>query len=427
MSDSSVDSPYCDPSAELDISNLISKLNISSKENQTSKVVNTISDRSVNNINMAPPIFDVKNLCIVPIFDGNPNNLYEFLNVSTTLLTHYFDVTPANIGCIQNKLLLHGILSKLTGRAKEVISVYGCSDWESIKNTLIQHFGDQRDENALTRDLVNLRQNPNEAPLQFYEKCMGILNTICNYIDLHNDQTDVISSKKDFFRQQTLTTFLAGLKEPLGSTIRAMRPTSLATAMQYIQEENNIRYLQKIHNAQIPAVIKKPIPIQRYPSHQITPPQFQRFPMWQTYQPPQSFPRGPVNLPPRTNLPPQRFFTNQQVFGKQQNAWAPKNHPGPSHQPKPTPMSISTRNTVPANQYRNQNHFKPNPHQKPTFTSEELFNLEQYEQNYIDPYQNNYNYYSEDYPVASIEEETEEFECAQEQNFQDEETPQEDT
>ncbi|KAG5866557.1 hypothetical protein JTB14_013827 [Gonioctena quinquepunctata] len=90
---------------------------------------------------------------------------------------------------------------------------------------------------------------------------MELLNTICNYIDLHHDDAAVKRSKKEFFQQQTLTTFLAGLKEPLGATIRAMRPPNLSSAIQYIQEENNIRYLQRNHGPpQIQTANRNPMP-----------------------------------------------------------------------------------------------------------------------------------------------------------------------
>ncbi|KAG5860957.1 hypothetical protein JTB14_011866 [Gonioctena quinquepunctata] len=90
---------------------------------------------------------------------------------------------------------------------------------------------------------------------------MGLLNTICYYIDLDHDDAASKRSKKEFFQQQTLTTFLAGLKEPLGATIRAMRPPNLSSAIQYIQEENNIRYLQRNHGPpQIQTANRNPMP-----------------------------------------------------------------------------------------------------------------------------------------------------------------------
>lgn len=374
-----------------------------------------------------PPIphFDVKNLNIVPTFDGTPSELSQFLTVSAVLLNHYYNQQDA--GCIQNKLLLHGLLGKLIGRAKEVVSVHGYDTWEDVKNTLIQHFGDQRNENSLTRDLVNLRQHPNEAPLHFYEKCMNILSTITNYIDLHTPDEPIRRSKKEFFQQQTLTTFLAGLREPLGSTIRAMRPQTLAKAMQYIQEENNIRYLQgNSHN--LPTTSKKQNPSHAHAFQQRPPQQSHHQQSWNSMRPttgpyPNQFPQGPVQVTPRQNQPQQRFFSNKQVFGAQQNVWKPKtNGPGPSQQPKTMPMSTSTRNSGPPTQMRKTttNFFKQNPQQRPTFVSEELFNIEQDNT----PYENQpYNNYYEEYSNADCDltEETEEYEFATEEqsvNFQ---------
>ncbi|KAJ8961596.1 hypothetical protein NQ317_003912 [Molorchus minor] len=127
-------------------------------------------------------------------------------------------------------------------------------------------------------------------------------------------------SMKPILMQQALVTFLAGLKEPLGSTIRAMRPDSLATAIQYIVEENNI---------------------------------------------------SPVgnNFQLRTNNQPPRFLTNQQVFGSPKNVWKPGQYK--QTQPKPTPMSISTRFT--ANRPQQS---QPGPSTSRNLISEELFNIE---------------------------------------------------
>jgi Retrotransposon gag protein len=447
MSDSSVSSPLDDPSAELDLSNnpeidpsedttsddlnnLFNNFLIETRLAQTDSNTNNLEPISNSNLannsnpsrpiirpprfhlNMAPPEFDLKNLCILPTFDGNPNDLHNFLTIANTLLTHYFDRIPANVGCLQNVLLLHGITSKLVGRAKEVVSIYGVGTWDDLKDILTRHFGDQRDENSLTRDLVNSRQLPNESPLQFYEKCMGLLNTLCNFVDLHENIDLIKRSKKDFFKQQTLTTFLAGLKEPLGSTIRAMRPQNLADAIKYIQEENNIRYLQRT-SLNTMSVPKKTQPFQ---APQFQPPQFSSFstpPRFQIQQPfrQQSlqFPTGPVQITPRP-APPQRYFTNQQVFGKPktQNVWAPKNNQASTSQPKPTPMSTTSRNTFQPKQPVNWKTY-----QRPQVVFEELHNLE--ENQFFPDYCEEQNY-PENYEESYIQEEPEY--TQEDQNFQ---------
>lgn len=186
-------------------------------------------------------------LGMIPKFDGNPADLNRFIESSETLLTYMFD--PSQTRNFRNIIISNGILNKLEGEAKSIINIYGSRSWLEVKETLIANFGDQRDESSLTRDLVNLKQNHNEKPQDFYKRCIELLNIISNYINLHTKTTE-LDSKKTFYQQQTLKSFLAGLREPLGSTIRAMRPGTLATAIQYIQEEQNIQYLQKTHITQ---------------------------------------------------------------------------------------------------------------------------------------------------------------------------------
>lgn len=186
-------------------------------------------------------LFDLA-LKIVPEFDGNLNSLHRFLNAAEKVVNQFYD--QENDNNFQNSVVINGIIAKLKGKALEIIDVTAVTTWPRIKEVLIQNFSDQRDENSLNRDLVNLYQG-NESPQQFYDRCINLLTTLINYINIHNDDEQLISCKRDFFTAQALKTFLAGLKEPLGSTIRAMRPKSLPEALQYIKEEHNILYLQR--------------------------------------------------------------------------------------------------------------------------------------------------------------------------------------
>lgn len=184
-------------------------------------------------------------LMIIPKYDGNPNQLHRFIETSETILTQFYDRTTPD--CFNNSIILHNILNKLEGKAEEIVNINGVSSWDHIKTVLLKNFGDQRDENSLNRDLVNMKQE-NESAHEYYNRCMNILNTIINYVNLHETVEAVKDCKRSFFQAQTLKTFLAGLKEPFGTTIRAMRPVDLPTALNFIKEEENIRYVQKSNN-----------------------------------------------------------------------------------------------------------------------------------------------------------------------------------
>lgn len=195
---------------------------------------NQTESNSLNSIKTA--------LLIIPKYDGNPNQLNRFIESCECILTQYYN--PVDATCFNNIILLHSILNRLEGKAEEIVNINGVSSWLEMKQVLLKNFGDQRDENCLTRDLVNMKQEQ-ESPQDFYNRCMHTLNTIINYVSLHETDKQIITCKRSFFQSQTLKTFLAGLKEPLGTTIRAMRPEDMPTALNYIKEEENIKYAQK--------------------------------------------------------------------------------------------------------------------------------------------------------------------------------------
>ncbi|XP_071052902.1 uncharacterized protein [Onthophagus taurus] len=168
----------------------------------------------------------------VPQFAGNPNELIRYIQTCQSLITAFYDVSKPND--FQNIYLLHSLIGKLTGNARLVVNIQNVSTWESLKITLQRNFVDQRDEACLNTDLVMLRQNSNEQPHQFYDRCLHILNLICSYVDMHEHTEPANALKRNLYNKLTLKTFLSGLKEPLGTTIRCMRPTNLNEALQFI-------------------------------------------------------------------------------------------------------------------------------------------------------------------------------------------------
>lgn len=363
-----------DDDSGLDLVNLINNLKIDENlSDNTMSFNNSVNSNSAAGAT-AVPALDIKNLSMVPNFDGNPTRLTRFINASESILNRYFDTNDLNN--FQNTIIMNSLLNKLEGRAEEVVAIYGSNSWNDIKSALIKNFGDQRDENCLNQDLVNLKQKHNEMPSQFYERVLHLLNTICNYVDLHSSVTER-QSKRDFFKKQALKTFLAGLKDPLGPIIRAMRPTSLTEAMQFITEEDNIRYYQRSNHGNFEtgkqsiqtSVVKNSVtPLQKF-ERTSNRPQFQS-----QYRPPQ-FQSNPIHIQRQTNPPPQRFPTNSQVFGKPINVWKP--NPNAVPQPKPTPMSITSRNTTQSQTRPPFQNYHQNYGQRPKTNNHELFNTEQ--------------------------------------------------
>lgn len=350
-------------------------------------------------LSVTQPNIEIRPLDLIPDFDGTPHKLYRFISLADETLQQYWD--NDNTNSVRNRYIFNCIVSKLKGRAEEIISISGANTWPLIKSTLLNTFGDQRDENALLSDLIQIRQKPNEDPITYYYRIISTLNHLTNYINLY-ERSDVIKQNKIVtYANQALRTLIVGLKEPVQSMIRSLKPISLADALKHLTEDANIRYMSRQNNQfqNTKPIFRNPTPYIPNPNsyRQILPnnnPFQQQFSFPSTSQ----FPRGPVNVQPR-NLAPQRYPTNSQVFGKNQNVnvWKPK--PNMTNQTNtPTPMSVSTRNTTQHPNFRPnarpnfQSNFQPNFQQRPRYTYEELHNFEN-----PDDFQTQENLYSDEY------------------------------
>lgn len=180
----------------------------------------------------------------LPVFDGNPRCLHEFLTNVEEILGLLVEIDGTNYA----KIILRAIRNKIVGPANEILNIYGTPlIWENIKSNLILHYSDKRNETSLIRDLHNLRQT-NQTVQEFYSSIIEILSTINNNIMIHETNSSVIEAKQKLFAEMCLNTFLSGLKEPLGSSIRSMRPNTMAEALSFCINEQNMFYVKKQSN-----------------------------------------------------------------------------------------------------------------------------------------------------------------------------------
>lgn len=184
-----------------------------------------------------------KSLRLVPDFDGNPHILTRFIKLCDQLVLSHFKTEPGHE--LTNLALINGILNKVSGSAARLINSNGIPDnWLGIKNALVNNFADHRDETALYSDL-SLETQGSSTPQEFYERCQNLFSTIMTYVSLHETLDTTIQAKRDLYRKLTLQAYLRGLKDPLGSRIRCMRPESMEKALEFVQEELNMLYMQE--------------------------------------------------------------------------------------------------------------------------------------------------------------------------------------
>lgn len=183
-----------------------------------------------------------KALRLVPEFDGNPNVLTRFIQLCDHLVKEYYNVQGGSE--LINSALINGILNKIVGSAARLINSNGiASDWNGIRKALVNNFADQRDETALYSDLSLLTQGSSN-PQEFYERCQNLFSTIMTYVSLHDTLKTTIDAKRDLYKKLTLQAFVRGLKDPVGSRVRCMRPQSIEQALEFVHEETNTMYLQ---------------------------------------------------------------------------------------------------------------------------------------------------------------------------------------
>lgn len=197
--------------------------------------------------NMANPPQDVdsiyKALRLVPEFDGNPHILTRFINLCDQIVEVYLRPVPGQE--LQNLALVNGILNKITGPAARLINSNGIPEtWIGIRNALINNFADHRDETALYSDL-SLQTQGSSTPQEFYERCQNLFSTIMTYVSLHENVPTTVEAKRNLYQKLTLQAYLRGLKDPLGSRVRCMRPASMEKALEFVQEELNTLYMQQ--------------------------------------------------------------------------------------------------------------------------------------------------------------------------------------
>lgn len=365
----------------------------------TKEEVKDLSNRILSSFTM--PQFKPEYLQCVPQFDGNPNDLNRYLTTCQSLIDNFYNVS--NPLDFQNTFLLNSLIGKLSGTAKIVVNIQNISTWEDLKSILHRNFADQRDEACLNRDLVMLRQNQNENPNQFYDRVLHLLNLLCSYIDCHESSDGGKMLKKSLYNDLALKTFLSGLKEPIGTTIRCMKPRSLAEALQYVTQEYNNHYFQNMSNrlphqsTQVMKTNSKPQANhfnQQFRMPFVAQPQ-QNFASFNAQTPhnlfmPRSnfnrFPSQPINIRPNFNRMPQRFPTNSQVFGRpnQSNVFKPNQN---KSLPAPQPMSVCTSGPKgPLSQYNrfprpnfqgNSQNFQGNfQNNQPKYLVEELYSAE---------------------------------------------------
>lgn len=172
----------------------------------------------------------IKNL---PTYNGDPSLLVSWITNTQSIITYFARIRDTPIF----QVWLNQIRNKIIDKANEaLISAQIGNDWELIKNTLIQRFGDSRDISSLTQTIPYLQQAGKQIP-EFYQECAGLLSNIHNKISLDPENEGHVGPIMRVMNIIVRDAFIDGLDPQYASYTRNFRPESLIEAYQAAQEQ----------------------------------------------------------------------------------------------------------------------------------------------------------------------------------------------
>lgn len=352
------------------------------------------ADRVVKSMQTPQSIRDL------PVFDGNPAKLHSFIRAVENILP-FMDTlqqTPFY------NVWLQAIRCKITGEADAVLEIYGTTlNWEEIKSHLIAYYNDKRDVTTLTRELFQLQQYTTIE--EFFGKVQRQLSLLINYTNVNVDNTQSRKDRTEIYIDNALNVFLAGLKEPIGSNVRARQPKTLKEAFDAAIEERNFQHRSGLGKPDFSRFSRTPEKTFFQPSRPFNT-SFSSHPL------PHPQPRNPYTQfatrlppPPRNILPPRLhpkpqpkpipMDIDRSIRSKQVNYM---NRPGPSY-PRPFHPAQRQYEQNRQRQYEQNRPFQPRQFFQqgpPRFHVEELTNIETIPYNYFENHPSYFEYANPD-------------------------------
>lgn len=182
----------------------------------------------------------------IPPFDGTGKNLYSWIDQVTTALG-IFDMVRANPLYLT---WVKTIRSKILGKAHEAL-VTSCVDqnanWQKIRETLIEHFGDKRDIATLVQGIPYMRQK-NLTVDEFYADVSTACADVSQKLSLHPKFGPNAEVIMDFMNSIIANAFIDGLNEPISGLVRSSRPDSLVDAYRVAKEHDLARNRKSLKN-----------------------------------------------------------------------------------------------------------------------------------------------------------------------------------
>lgn len=180
----------------------------------------------------------IKNL---PNFSGNRKETLAWLEdtENTLKLFEMYHGTP------MFQQILRAAKNKITGEAKEILIAAGNpNDWPSIKEILLNSYGDRRDLTSHIQSLFYIRQGKKNLT-EYYNKVKAIDTAIKSTAAAMDDYKHSTRAINSLIGLMSLTRFIDGLDDQISMHVRSYRPQSLEEAYTITMQYSNAAYRQK--------------------------------------------------------------------------------------------------------------------------------------------------------------------------------------
>lgn len=189
---------------------------------------------------------------LIPIFDGDKRELNLFLRKCEYIIGMYIGNEA------QNLYIYHAITSRLAGNAAALLSEReDVMSWTNLRELLIQHFGEQRNEQCLAIELETIKIKQGESFLEFCNRVQSIRSMLLAKVNESNDE-NIRASKLIIYNNLSLNVFLYNLPEHLVRIVRLKNPTTLENALSIVLEEVNFEEQYRLRSKIINSNISKP-------------------------------------------------------------------------------------------------------------------------------------------------------------------------
>lgn len=169
----------------------------------------------------------------LPLYSGDQKSLIHWITQAQSVVDAYRQLHNNPIW----NLWLQAIRTKVTGEAIDALVLNNVgNNWQNIRETLIEYFGDRRDLSSLCQSIPYLRQKSKKME-EFYHEVSELQAKINQKINLVPQYQGHIPAVTHFASQLVKDAFIDGLNNPYSAYTRNSQPQTLVEAYQTAQRQ----------------------------------------------------------------------------------------------------------------------------------------------------------------------------------------------